>query len=99
MAHDSSSGSAALASETTSAVRSALIRYIDAPSDGDELRAALHAMAAEAHLKSIAPEQLLAALKDIWYSLPAVRGMHDPSEQIRLLQRVVTMCIKEFFAD
>jgi hypothetical protein len=99
MAHDSSWGPAALAEETIAAVRSALVRYVDAPSDGDALRSALHGLAAEAHAKSVAPEQLLVALKDLWYSLPAVRGMHDPAEQIRLLQRVVTMCIKEYFAD
>jgi hypothetical protein len=99
MAYDSSWGPAALAEETIAAVRSALVRYVDAPSNGDELRSALHAMAAEARAKSVAPEQLLVALKDIWYSLPAVRGMHDPAEQIRLLQRVVTMCIKEYYAD
>jgi len=28
-----------------------------------------------------------------------VRGMSEPSEQIPLLQRVVTMCIKEYYAD
>jgi hypothetical protein len=99
MAHDSSSGSAALAPETIDAVRSALVRYVDAPSRGDELREALHAMATEARAKAVAPEQLLVALKDIWHSLPVVRGMHDPAEQIRLLQRVVTMCIKEYYAD
>ena len=99
MAHDSSWGPAALAEETIAAVRSSLVRYVDAPSHGDELRSALHAMAAEARAKSVAPEQLLVALKDIWYSLPVVRGMHDPAEQIRLLQRVVTMCIKEYYAD
>jgi hypothetical protein len=99
MAHDSSWGPAALSEETIAAVRGALVRYVDAPSVGDALRSALHAMAAEARAKSVAPEQLLVALKDIWYSLPAVRGMHDPAEQIRLLQRVVTMCIKEYYAD
>jgi hypothetical protein len=99
MAHDSSWGPASLAEETITAVRSALVGYVDAPLHGDELRSALHAMAAEARAKSVAPEQLLVALKDIWYSLPPVRGMHDPAEQIRLLQRVVTMCIKEYYAD
>jgi hypothetical protein len=55
-------------------------------------------MAAEARSKSIPPEQLLVVLKDIWYSLPGVRGMSEPVEQVRLLQRVVTMCIKEYYA-
>jgi hypothetical protein len=99
MAYDSSWGPAPLSEETIAAVRTTLVRYVDAPTDGDELRSALHAMAADARAKAVPPEQLLVALKDIWYSLPVVRGMHDPSEQIRLLQRVVTMCIKEYYAD
>ena len=98
MAHDSSPGPVALAEETISAVRSALVAYVDAPSRGDRLREALHLMAAEARSKSIPPEQLLVVLKDIWYSLPGVRGMNEPAEQVRLLQRVVTMCIKEYYA-
>ena len=99
MAHDSSGGSAVLAEETIAAVRAALVRYVDAPSNGDELRSALHAVAADARAKSVAPEQLLVALKDIWYSLPVGRSRHDPTQQIQLLQRVVTMCIKEYYAD
>ena len=99
MAHDSSPGPAALSEETIEAVRAALVRYIDAPSQGDRLRESLHVMAAEARAKSVLPEQLLVVLKDIWYSLPSVRAMSEPVDQVRLLQRVVTMCIKEYYAD
>ena len=44
------------------------------------------------------PEQLLVVLKDIWSGLPEVRSMTNSREQIRLLQRVVTMCIKEYYS-
>ena len=54
-------------------------------------------MAAEARSKSVPPEQLLVILKDIWYSVPSVRRISEPIEQVRLLQRVVTMCIKEYY--
>jgi hypothetical protein len=54
-------------------------------------------MAGEARSKSMLPEQLLVVLKDIWYALPAVRAIDDAGAQIRLLQRVVTMCIKEYY--
>jgi hypothetical protein len=99
MAHDSSPGPKALAEETTQAVRDALVRYVDAPARGDHLGAALRRMAADARHRSMLPEQLLIVLKDIWYSLPSVRTMPDSADQIRLLQRVVTMCIKEYYAD
>lgn len=99
MAHDSSFDSSALSEQTIDAVRSALVFYVDAPSRSERLRDALSAMAAEARAKEILPEQLLVVLKDIWYALPSVRGMADPSEQVRLLQRVVTTCIREYYAE
>lgn len=99
MAYDSSPGPSALTEETIAAVRDALVRYIEAPTAGEQLGAALRRMAAEAHDRSMFPEQLLVVLKDIWYSLPNVRGMSEPADQVRLLQRVVTMCIKEYYAD
>jgi hypothetical protein len=99
MAHDSSPPPAAgLAEETVTRARVALSEYLKAPeAEGQALRDALDAMAAEARAKSMLPEQLLIVLKDIWYSLPAVRSIEDSSAQIRLLQRVVTMCIKEYY--
>ena len=98
MAHDSSPGPNALTEETIEAVRDALVRYVDAPARGEDLGAALHRMAAEARDSSMLPEQLLIVLKDIWYSLPSVRSMSDATDQVRLLQRVVTMCIKEYYS-
>jgi hypothetical protein len=99
MAYDSTPNPAILAAETVEALRAALVQYVDAPSRGDALRLALQQMAAEAHAKSMLPEQLLIVLKDIWYSLPGVRSMSEPAEQVRLLQRVVTMCIREYYTD
>jgi hypothetical protein len=64
-----------------------------------ELRAALRALAAEARAKSVLPESLLVALKDIWYGLPNLSAARAHTEQLHLLQRLVTMCIKEYYAD
>ena len=99
MAHDSSPPPApGLAAETIARARVALSHYLEDPdAGGDELRDALDAMAGEARSKSMLPEQLLVVLKDIWYALPAVRALDDSAAQIRLLQRVVTMCIKEYY--
>jgi hypothetical protein len=99
MAHDSSPGRRALAEPTIEAVRGALVEYIDDPASGERLGAALRSMAAEARERDMLPEQLLVILKDIWHSLPGVRRMKEPADQIRLLQRVVTMCIKEYYAE
>ena len=99
MAHDSSPPPApGLAEETVARARAALSRYLGNPDvAGDELRDALVAMATEARSKSMLPEQLLVILKDIWYTLPEVQALDDATAQIRLLQRVVTMCIKEYY--
>src|SRR4051812_22576456 len=99
MAHDSSPPpSPGLADETVTRAQAALSRYLEDPeANGQELRDALDAMATEARAKSMLPEQLLVVLKDIWYALPAVRALDDSGAQIRLLQRVVTMCIKEYY--
>jgi hypothetical protein len=99
MAHDSSPPPAAgLDQETVERARLALSEYLmDPEGQGETLRVSLDEMAAEARRKSMLPEQLLVVLKDIWYGLPAVRAIDDASAQIRLLQRVVTMCIKEYY--
>jgi hypothetical protein len=98
MAHDSSpTPPSGLAEETTEAVRAALVQYLRAPSSPTDLRDALNRMADEARARAILPEHLLIALKQIWGSLPEVRAMGDVEEQTRVLQRVVTMCIREYY--
>jgi hypothetical protein len=99
MAFDSSQPPPSRLDESTvSAVRDALRFYLADSSDPQALREALARMSAEAHDKQLLAEQLLVHLKDIWSALPEVRSMTDATEQIRLMQRVVTMCIKEYYA-
>jgi hemoglobin-like flavoprotein len=98
MAHDSSpTPPAGLAEDTIEAVRNALAHYLRAPGNPAELRAALNRMADEARAKAILPEHLLITLKQIWASLAEVRSVGDVDEQTRMLQRVVTMCIREYY--
>ena len=90
----------ALAQEAVESVRIALARYVEtlAAEPTPELRGALHALAQDARAKAVPPEQLLVTLKGIWRSLPSVEKAPD-HEQTRVLQRVVTICIKEYFAE
>jgi len=98
MAHDSSpTPPGGLAEDTIDAVRSALAHYLRAPGNPVQLRAALNRMADEARTKAILPEHLLITLKQLWTSLPEVRAVGDANEQTRMLQRVVTMCIREYY--
>jgi len=98
MAYDSSQPPPSrLDSATLDELRAALRLYLADSSSPSVLRNALMRTAKEAHEKSILPEQLLVVLKDVWNALPEVRAMPDTMDQVRMLQRVVTMCIKEYY--
>jgi hypothetical protein len=97
MAADSVPPSPTLSDDARRALRQALTTYLADPSRPDELRAALATVAAEARERSILPERLLVALKEQWYALPDVQRTPDVSDQSRLLQRIVSMCIRAYF--
>jgi hypothetical protein len=99
MAHDSShTPPSRLDDDTVAAVRAALRAYLSNRTDSSSLQRALVGVSAEARQRAMLPEQLLVVLKDVWATLPEVRDMTDAGEQVRLLQRVVTMCIKEYYS-
>lgn len=83
---------------TVDAVRLALRSYLGNGGSSSELKDALVRMSGEARAKSILPEHLLIVLKDTWSTLPEVRAMEDTNQQVKMLQRVVTMCIKEYYS-
>ena len=82
---------------TIAALQSALRDYV-AVGASSALPESLVLLADEAREKHILPEQLLIVLKNLWNSLPEVRAMTDSRQQARLLERVVTMCIKEYYS-
>jgi hypothetical protein len=86
-----------LSDDTTQSMRVALRDYL-ASGSSSEVQPALVRLAVDAREKSMPPEQVLIALKEIWNALPEVRAMNDTENQIRLLQRVVTMCIREYYS-
>ena len=99
MAHDSSPPPPSrLDDDTVAAVREALRAYLADAGSTAALQSALQRVSAEARERALLPEQLLVVLKGLWGSLPEVRAMTDSAQQVRLLQRVVTMCIKEYYS-
>jgi len=99
MAYDSSqTPPSRLDDATLENLRAALTQYLIDESSSHQLRDVLLRVAAEAREKAILPEHLLIALKDVWSNLPEVRTMPETGQQVRLLQRVVTMCIKEYYS-
>lgn len=83
---------------TVAAVREALRHYLGNGSDPSALQGALRQMSTEARTKNVRAEQLLVLLKEVWGTLPEVRTMTDSTAEVRMLQRVVTMCIKEYYS-
>lgn len=97
MADEPNRAPGVLSDDSISTIRLALQQYAADPDQSKELRHALRLVSAEARQKAIFPEQLLTTLKDIWYELPNTRVVPG-SDHVRLLQRVVTICIKEYYS-
>ncbi len=98
MAHDSSQPpSGRIDDASLDAVRLALRAYLHDSEDTSALQASLLLVSTEARARNVLPEQLLVTLKELWNSLPEVRAMTDAGRQVRLLQRVVSMCIHEYY--
>jgi len=84
---------------TVAALRDALARMARSGGEDDALlRTTLVALSEEARAKQIAPEALLLVLKELWGGLDEVRAVADPALRAALLQRIVTRCIKQYFA-
>lgn len=97
MESDSRSSASRLDDETVAAVRAGLREYVANTANPAPLRSALETMAADALRKGMLPEQLVVLLKDLWGNLAEVRLLSDAGERVRMQQRVVTMCITEYF--
>lgn len=98
MAHDSTPNRPELSAASVDALRSALQEYLERSSETPALRSALRGIAAEAREKKIYAEQLLIALKDVWFALPQVARAPGGEDQNRMMQRVVTLCIREYYS-
>jgi hypothetical protein len=83
---------------TIAGLRAALSAYLSDAPEKSQLQLALLTLVADARGKSMPPEQLLVALKEVWHAVPEVRAMSDTAAQVKMLQRVVTMCIREYYS-
>ena len=83
---------------TLAELRSALTRSLAAGSHGDELKALLSNLAVQARERGLHAEQLLVALKDVWYGLPGHDGRPGNDVQTQLLQQLIARCIQEYYS-
>ena len=98
MAHDSTPPRPELSASSIESLRAALRAYLR-DNDTARLQVSLGDVAHEAHARKMRAEQLLVQLKDIWFELPEIGGAPEGDDQNRLLQRVVTLCIREYYSD
>lgn len=98
MAFEKTPGSPHLEAKTIEALRTALARSITQGDHEADLRDLLCRTAAEAREKGIRAEQLLVALKDIWFSLPELTNKTATDVDNALLQDLVSRCIQEYYA-
>ena len=82
---------------TREAVTDALARYAADGANGTALQDALRLVAHEARESEMRAEHLLVTIKQIWYTLPPVRRIKDGPSQARLLEQVVSACIREYY--
>ncbi|HMC54565.1 MAG TPA: hypothetical protein VKH19_05295 [Gemmatimonadaceae bacterium] len=78
-------------------LRAALSHSVAMGNHGSELKGLLQRAASEARTKGVQAEQLLVALKDIWYSLPGLSTQPGNEVQTRLLQQLIARCIQEYY--
>jgi hypothetical protein len=93
-------GSGAISEQIVSDLREALVRHSRRrEGDPNDLRRLLNAFAREARAHNLGPEKLLVIFKDIWNGIPDVHGAGDRTEKGRMLERLVTICIEEYYRE
>lgn len=88
-----------LSAESLDALRAALRGSLDGAGESPHLRPALRRVAEEARERHLRPEQLLIVLKDVWFALPEVGRAPQSDSRSQLLQRVISVCIREYYAE
>lgn len=81
------------------ALRQALSERLRRASDDDEIRRALRSVSQMARDRSLHAEHVVIALKQVWESLPEVRNAATSYDRARILERLVMLCIDEYYRD
>jgi hypothetical protein len=98
MAFDRTPSRPSLEPETVDALRRAFASSVARGNHVDNLRDLLCHAAADARGKGMQAEQLLVALKEMWYSMPEVSSASSAVVENALLQELISRCIQEYYA-
>lgn len=98
-AAESGTVSGRLADSTVADLRVALARYMERPEGDDpELSRILMQIVTEGRSRHLRAEELVVIVKNVWDSLPDVRQAVDQEARTAAKQRLVTHCIKAYYA-
>ncbi len=87
-----------LSTQTTAALRAAVVRHLERRSDGDaSLARAVADVVAEARAREMRPEELILAFKNLYDALPEPASAVARAEQMQLRERLVTACIRAYY--
>lgn len=98
MVHESTSDRPTLSAESLQALEAAMLSYSANGTAPSSLEPALRRIADEAREKKVRAEQLLIALKDVWFSLPSLGRTGTPDEQNAMLQRIVSLSVRAYYS-
>lgn len=91
--------SGGLSSATVARLRTVLAAHMEHPDDADpELARVLRQIVTEARNRHIRAEHLIVILKNVWEGLPDARFAIDREAQMHVRQRLITLCIKSYYA-
>jgi hypothetical protein len=90
---------AGLSAEAFGALRHAIQTYVDQGSGDGEILHAVRMMCVDVHRDNLHAEQLIIAFKEAWRTLPEVQRIPRGGERERLLERIVTLCVEEYYSS
>lgn len=88
-----------LAEQALAALREALRAGAVEQSCDVALRRAVQIVCREARRTDMRVEHLLVTMKTAWQHLPEVRALPFGASRSRLLDRVISMCIEEYYGE
>ena len=89
----------ALTDDTLAVLRSAVVAAWSSPDAADaELQAALGRMVDEARTRALRAEEVIVAFKALLAGIPELNATARRLEAARLRERLITLCIKAYYA-
>jgi hypothetical protein len=88
-----------LSPDTLASLGTVARRYLVHEASPDELQTALASASREARQCGLRAEELIVTCKSVWGNLPRDTPTRDRAERNRELERMVSICIEEYYAD